>query len=97
MNSLACVRFASAFGRQAVHAISITPERENEHKHLPTAQEESTLFGETIDLAFLSRKLADGGEFKCTQLTEDFDFGALTNEYPGLISLLYWGEDKLYE
>jgi len=93
LNALACVRFGTEFGRNAVHALATRSDEEHPEKHVPSKHEHGALFGADQNYATLSRMLAEGAEIRQSTLTEAFDYAAMRAQNPGMIPLLAWDQD----
>lgn len=74
LNALACLRYASEFGRGRVYALGTTREQSTGSARKVSQQPGYRLFGEEVTYSQLASMVAQGAEMRRTRLTESFGF-----------------------
>jgi hypothetical protein len=93
-NALACIRYRSEFGADAVFALQVLEEHETaEQRKVPSQYGCPLLFGKDVTYSKLAGLLSNGAIIRATQLTENFDFNAYRDRY-GARALLLFAMDK---
>ncbi|MEE4383334.1 MAG: sodium:proton antiporter [Pseudomonadales bacterium] len=81
LNALACLRYATEFGRGRVHAIGTSAEKAQRSAASVAGRPGSRLFGEEVDYAALAGLVGKGAEVRRTRLTDSFSFDDYRAEY----------------
>ena len=81
-NELACVRFASDFGRDHVFVMSTTREKDHEKHKVSGEMSGRHLFDDEVNVDELIRELKSGAQIKLNNLTEEFTFEAYSEKNP---------------
>ena len=93
-NDLLCAHFATEFGRDSVFTVpqSLDSADERAEKYQVAAWRRGRrAFAADVSLSKLSSLLANGGEIRVTELTEEFGFDDYLSRYDGgVLPLLAW-------
>ena len=101
LNSLACMRYRSEFGADAVYALK-TAEEKGASEKIAIARPYTCphLFGEEVTLSMLASLLSKGAEIHTTQLTDSFDMDAYRKRHRNraipLFALTRTGELRVF-
>ena len=83
INQLACQRYRTEFGRQAIYAIQTeTSLTSGNLSHFTMPLAGRTLFGENINIKKLQTMLNNGGKIHKTLLTEQYNFQQFLQDHP---------------
>ena len=82
LNELACVRFASDFGRDHVFVLSTTREKDHEKHKVSGEMSGRHLFDGEVKIDELIRQLKSGAQIKLNNLTDEFTFEAYSAKHP---------------
>ena len=74
LNALACLRYASEFGRGRVYALDTSREQSARSARNVAQQPGYRLFGDQVTYGQLASMVAKGAEMRRTRLTESFGF-----------------------
>lgn len=84
LNALACQRFKTEFGANAVYELQTSSEKVKAEKHkIATKRRGYKLFGSEATYAKLASLLSRGAEIRATHLGENFDFAAFVEKHRG--------------
>lgn len=95
LNRLACVRYESEFGRNAVYALKSESEvSETEKNQITSRVSGQALFGKDVTFQELAERLYHGANSRMTPLTEEFTFEDYHQKHPDAIVLFAVDRNK---
>jgi CPA1 family monovalent cation:H+ antiporter len=89
LNALACLRYATEFGRGRVYAIGTSAEKAQRSAASVAGRPGARLFGAEVDYAALAGLVGKGAELRRTRLTESFSFDDYRAEYGDAVVPLF--------
>ena len=82
LDTLACLRFKSEFGKKNIYELKTTREKHTEDKHIVSTKHRGyELFTEDADYGNLAYRLRNQAEIKSTQLSDEFTFEQYLKKY----------------
>ena len=93
LNELACVRFATDFGRDHVFVLSSTREKGHEKHNVSGEVSGRRLFNGDVKIDELIRRIKSGAQIKQNSLTEEFTYEAYREKHPDNL-VLFAIDDK---
>ncbi|ASV75178.1 sodium/hydrogen exchanger [Thermogutta terrifontis] len=81
VNSLACMIYAEDFGRQEVYQLPWLPPKEKPRDPVSPEHRGRLLFGKDLTYSRITEIFYQGGRFKSTKITKEFDFAQYRELY----------------
>ena len=95
LDTLACLRFKSEFGKKNIYELKTTREKHTENKHIVSTKHRGyELFTEDADYGNLAYRLRNQAEIKSTQLSDEFTFEQYLKKYEKGIVPMFAIDDK---
>ena len=95
LDTLACLRFKSEFGKKNIYELKTTREKHTEDKHIVSTKHRGyELFTEDADYGNLAYRLRNQAEIKSTQLSDEFTFEQYLKKYEKGIVPMFAIDDK---
>ena len=95
LDTLACLRFKSEFGKKNIYELKTTREKHTENKHIVSTKHRGyELFTEDADYGNLAYRLRNKAEIKSTQLSDEFTFEQYLKKYEKGIVPMFAIDDK---
>ena len=95
LDTLACLRFKSEFGKKNIYELKTTREKHTENKHIVSTKHRGyELFTEDADYGNLAYRLRNEAEIKSTQLSDEFTFEQYLKKYEKGIVPMFAIDDK---
>ena len=95
LDTLACLRFKSEFGKKNIYELKTTREKHTEDKHIVSTKHRGyELFTEDADYGNLAYRLRNQAEIKSTQLSDEFTFEQYLKKYEKSIIPMFAIDDK---
>ncbi|WP_251359883.1 sodium:proton antiporter [Kangiella sp. TOML190] len=93
LNTIACFRYASEFGRENVYHIATTTDKTSIKKHQSKSELRGrNLFGDDVTFSKISSLHKSGYEIRTTPITDEFTFEDYEKKNPDAIKLFYLDE-----
>jgi len=95
LDTLACLRFKSEFGKKNIYELKTTREKHTEDKHIVSTKHRGyELFTEDADYGNLAYRLRNQAEIKSTQLSDEFTFDQYLKKYEKSIIPMFAIDNK---